>query len=225
MALNKEGCLNVEGTVVMPQLPLGIVTIGTITKTETTTSVLFTYSDTDQTGFEYRINNGISTSGANPISLTGLTGGTSYSVEVRAINTTGSGNWSTVSSFTTDEAAIVPVVPQGIITIGTIVVTETGASVPFTYDNTDQTSFEHQVDGGSIVAGTTPISITSLTASTAYTVRARAINATGSGNWSVVSSFTTTSTVIIPTSLNFGIDIDQIEIEMLTPIYTIENLH
>jgi hypothetical protein len=225
MALNIEGGLNVEGAAAIPQAPLGTVTIGTVVVGETTATIPFTYSDTDQTDFEYRVNSGTAISTTNPISLTGLVAGTAYTVEVRAVNATGSGAWSAVSNFTTDAVVVAPTVPQGIVTIGLVAVTETTATVTFTYDDTDQDSFEYQIDSGAITAGTTPISITSLTASTAYTVRARAINATGSGNWSVVSSFTTTSTVIIPTSLNFGIDIDQIEIEMLTPIYTIENLH
>lgn len=90
------------------QVPQGTVTIGTITKTDTTASVPYTYDAADQTGFEYRLNGGaVVTASASPISLTGLTESTSYTIEVRAINATGAGTWSAVGNFTTDATPIV----------------------------------------------------------------------------------------------------------------------
>lgn len=83
-------------------VPQGIVTIGSITVGETTASIPFTYNDTDETGYEYRLDGGTATSVTSPISLTGLTAETAYTIEVRAINTSGSGAWSTLANFTTD---------------------------------------------------------------------------------------------------------------------------
>jgi hypothetical protein len=89
-------------------VPSGTVTIGTITTTQTTSSVPYTYSASDQTGFQYRLNGGAATTAsASPISLTGLTAATAYTIEVRAINAAGNGSWSSSAPFTT-AAVVVP---------------------------------------------------------------------------------------------------------------------
>ena len=94
------------------QPPQGTVTIGSITTGQTTASVPYTYSAADQTGFQYRLNGGSAvTASASPINLTGLTAGTAYTIEVRAINAAGNGAWSTVSNFTTEA------IPQGTISL------------------------------------------------------------------------------------------------------------
>ena len=86
--------------------PLGTVTISAVTPGETTASVTYSYNDTDQTGFEYRLDAGTASSlGASPATITGLTASTEYDLEVRAINASGAGTWSAVSTFTTDAAA------------------------------------------------------------------------------------------------------------------------
>lgn len=86
--------------------PSGTVTIGTITPSTTSASVPYSYSAADQTGFEYRLNGGTAASiGASPATISGLTAGTPYSIEVRAINAAGAGAWSAVSNFTTSAAA------------------------------------------------------------------------------------------------------------------------
>lgn len=87
-------------------VPQGIVTIGTITKTDTTASISLTYSLADQTGFEYRIDGGAATTGASPIPLSGLTQSTAYTIEVRAVNAVGAGNWSAAANFTTDATVL-----------------------------------------------------------------------------------------------------------------------
>lgn len=83
--------------------PSGTVTIGTITPSSTSASVPYTYSASDQTGFEYRLNGGTAASiGASPATISGLTAGTPYSLEVRAINAAGAGAWSAAANFTTE---------------------------------------------------------------------------------------------------------------------------
>ncbi|AMO36737.1 fibronectin type III domain-containing protein [Thauera humireducens] len=83
--------------------PTGTVTIGTITPSTTSASVPYSYSGSDATGFEYRLNGGTAASiGASPATISGLTASTPYSLEVRAINAAGSGSWSAVSNFTTE---------------------------------------------------------------------------------------------------------------------------
>lgn len=86
--------------------PLGTVTISSVTPGVTTASVAYSYDDTDQTGFEYRIDGGAAASiGASPATITGLTASTECDIEVRAINANGAGTWSAASTFTTDAAA------------------------------------------------------------------------------------------------------------------------
>lgn len=171
--------------------PTGTVTIGSITPNSTGASVPFTYSAADQTGFEYRLNGGAAVTGtASPQVLTGLTSSTAYTIEIRAINASGQGAWSTAANFTTSAPAAQ--VPQGTVTIGTVTTTQTTASVPYTYSLSDQTGFEYRLNGGSAVTATaSPQSLTGLTANTAYTIEIRAINATGAGTWSAVKNFTT----------------------------------
>lgn len=85
--------------------PTGTVTIGTITPGSTSASVTYSYSASDQTGYEYRIDGGTAASiGASPATISGLTASTEYDLEIRAINASGDGAWSSVSTFTTDAA-------------------------------------------------------------------------------------------------------------------------
>lgn len=226
MTINTWQPINTWG--VAAAAPQGAVTIGTIVPDETTASVPFTYDDTDNTGFEYRLDGGSPVSATSPVNLTGLIAETAYTIEVRAINATGNGTWSVVSNFTTDAVVVVPTVPQGTVTIGTIVPDETTASIPFTYSDSDQTGFEYRLDGGEAISTTSPISLTGLVAETVYTIEVRAINTTGNGAWSAVSNFTTNAEVVVPpvvSESNFGIDIVQVELEILTPTYTVEYIH
>lgn len=92
--------------------PTGTVTVGTVTVGTTTASVPFSYSAADQTGYDYRLNGGAVVSGgtSSPISVTGLTAGTAYAIEVRATNATGAGAWSASKAFTTSAAAATPTI-------------------------------------------------------------------------------------------------------------------
>lgn len=177
-------------TAAAPQVPQGVVTIGTVSVGDTSASAPFTYSLSDQTGFQYRLNAGSATTGTpSPQNLIGLTASTAYTLEIRAINATGAGAWSAVTNFTT---AATPQVPQGTFTIGAITVTETTASVPYTYSASDQTGIEYRINSGTaFTASASPQSVTGLSHSTAYTIQFRAINATGNGAWSTAANFTT----------------------------------
>jgi hypothetical protein len=82
--------------------------------------------------------------------------------------------------------------PTGTVTIGTITKTSTTATIPYTYSAADQTGFEYRLNGGATVAdAASPVDLTGLTASTAYTIEVRAVNASGQGAWSAVANFTT----------------------------------
>lgn len=90
--------------------PLGTVTISDVDPGETSAIVTYSYDDTDQTGFEYRLDGGTAASlGASPATISGLTASTEYDLEVRAINANGAGSWSAVETFTT-AAVVLPTV-------------------------------------------------------------------------------------------------------------------
>lgn len=94
--------------------PQGTFTIGTITAGQTTASVPYTYSASDQTSIQYRINGGSAvTATASPQALSGLTASTVYTIEFRAVNANGNGNWSTPANFNTQAAPVA----QGTITL------------------------------------------------------------------------------------------------------------
>tara|TARA_R110001583_G_scaffold109400_1_gene258094 strand:+ start:5382 stop:6458 length:1077 start_codon:yes stop_codon:yes gene_type:complete len=194
MGLRKWGGLRTWGDA--ESVPIGTVTIGTVSATQATAQVNFSYSGTDETGYKYRLNSGtpIDINSTNPFTIPNLTAGTQYTVEVVAYNATGDGNYSALTSFTTEAE---PVSPIGTITFGSISVTESTASVPFSYNAADETGYEYQLGSGAIISATSPISLSGLTDGTLYAIKVRAINATGSGDW-YSDNFTTETAQSIP---------------------------
>lgn len=127
--------------------------------------------------------------GIQEITITGLAANTGYYNHY--LHRDASGNDSLVSSspqwFTAAEVA-----PVGTVTIGTISVGSTSASVPYTYSAEDALGFEYRLDGGAALnAPVNPISLSGLSPSTLYTIEVRATNAGGNGAWSNPTNFTT----------------------------------
>lgn len=82
-------------------------------------------------------------------------------------------------------------IPDGELTLGTVLTTDTTATVPGTWTGTNATGFQYRVGAGSWVAfATFPFVVTGLTAATAYTVDVRPVNGTVPGDI-VSTSFTT----------------------------------
>lgn len=157
--------------------PTGTVTIGTPVPGPTSATIPFTYSASDQTGFQYRIDGGSWVAiAASPVLLTGLDDTTEYTIEVRAVNADGA-SAADSETFTTTS----PATPQGVITYGTPSTTKNLATVPFTYDLSDQTGFQFRVDGGSWTAlAGSPVALAGLNPATSYLIEVRAVNAAGS---------------------------------------------
>ena len=137
---------------------------------------------------------------SSPITVSGLTQGTSYTFTVTATN--GYGNALASSSSNSITATSVPQAPTvgtptnvtGIAFSGT-----TSASVPVTANGTGGkavSGFTVTSSPGSLTAsGGSPVTVTGLTAGTAYTFTAVATNANGNSTSSSASSSLTPSTV------------------------------
>jgi hypothetical protein len=153
------------------------------------------------TNYEYSFNNSSWTAlspadATSPVTVGGLTQNTAYTIYLRAVNVAGSGPASTGVSFTTVG------VPTGTATISSISsVTQTTATVNYSIaaGGGAITGYELYIAGGTNAWNTTtasPISVTGLTANTAYTFYVRAKNAYGNGPQSAGVASTTTRNLI-----------------------------
>jgi hypothetical protein len=179
-------------------VPSGTTTVGTITTGTTTATVPFTYSGSDQTGFEYRLNGGsaVTVSGgsaATSISLTGLTSNTTYNVEVRATNVSGGGAWSASKSFTTTSSADT----TNPTLTGTITVTgisSSGYTLSWSAgsDNVAVTGYEVQINSEGYVNNGAALSkvVTGRTAGATDTVYVRAFDAAGNRSTAISTTVT-----------------------------------
>lgn len=77
--------------------PVGVISFGTPSKTDSTITQPYTYSASDQTGFEQSINNGSWVSSTSPVSLSGLPEKTFVNISVRPVNDDGVGQTYTTS--------------------------------------------------------------------------------------------------------------------------------
>jgi len=118
----------------------------------------------------------------SPLTITGLTAGTTYALSIRAVNSVGPGASASAGSVTPVAGA--PSAPAGItITPGneSLVVSITAGSA----NGAAITDYEYSTDGGttwtSAGTATGPFTITGLTGGTSYTVQVRAVNSVGPG--------------------------------------------
>ncbi|MEZ5340420.1 MAG: fibronectin type III domain-containing protein [Acidimicrobiales bacterium] len=187
----------------MPNAP------GTPSATRADQSALVSWSAPDDQGcavtaYNVRVNGGAMQSvgaGVTSHTFTGLTNGTSYRFEVRAVNEEGPGAWSTLS------AAVVPagrptaptISSVGPTAVGVISVGWGGAS-----GNGDAISFyQYRVNGGTATTTTSnPQAISGLNNSSSYSVEVRACNTVGCGVWSASQSTTTWGPPSAPASVS-----------------------
>ena len=170
-----------------PQAVPGAPTISSLAVGDGSLSVAFTPGFNGGgviSAYQYRLNGGswVTAGGtASPISIGGLSAGTSYSVELRAINAAGQGAASTPASATTPGTPGAPNVASVLAGDGTIVVT-------FTPGSTGGAPIDHYqyqtASGGTwstASTSTSPITITGLANGAAVAVSIRAVNAVGAG--------------------------------------------
>ena len=142
------------------------------------------------TSFSYRVNAGTwTTSNSSPLVISSLTNGTSYTIDLRATNTAGSGSSATVTST--------PFTTPGTPTINSVTPGNATLSLAFTAGSNGGSAilgYEYSVDGGTSWTRPTgtvsPLSIAGVVNGTSYAVKLRAYNLAGSGSAATAAAST-----------------------------------
>lgn len=171
--------------------PTGTVTISEVVPGVTSATVTYSYSASDQTGFEYRIDGDEPASlGASPATVSGLDAATSYNtpgLEIRAINADGPGAWSSPTAFTTEPQVAAPSTAPANVQASAF----SSSRIDVTFNAVDgATGYRVEIDSGA------PIDIgdvllyqhSGLVAESSHDYRVLAYNAAGDGPWSAVVS-------------------------------------
>ena len=170
----------------------GAPTLGTITPGHGQLTVAYTAGADNGapiTNYEYSLNSGVwtsATSTANPLVITGLGNGVSYTVAIRAVNAGGGG----LASATSDPVTTLLAVPTAP-TITAITGGNGSLSVAFTAPSSDGdatiTNYKYSTDNGgtytavSPASAASPILISGLTNGTTYQVKILAVTLNGDG--------------------------------------------
>lgn len=154
------------------------------------------------TALRYRLDGGapvpLSGTGTGVRTITGLTPGQAYAVQIQQVTAAGESPWSDTKSRTPTAPAVPVAFTAGQWTatagVSSIVVNITALPVD---GGSTITALQYRLDGGTPVAfagtGTGSRTITGLTPSTEYDVEIRAVNAVGNGAWSDLKSATPTA--------------------------------
>jgi oligosaccharide reducing-end xylanase len=161
----------------------------------------------DETGFKIERKSGtaafaqIATVGAGVISYanTGLSASTAYTYRVRANNATGDSSYTNESTATT--SSVTGTVPAAPSSVSSSVVSASQINLTWTDNSNNETGFkiERKTGAGTyaqiatVGANISSYNNTALTASTAYSYRVRASNATGDSGYSLETTATTLS--------------------------------
>ncbi|NBO54868.1 MAG: hypothetical protein EBU84_09795, partial [Actinobacteria bacterium] len=215
-AINSEG-----GGTESNESEAGIVpapTINSVSPGATSVTVAFTAPTTTGgsaiSSYQYSANGGTTWSTitgqlTSPLTISGLTEGTTYSVIIRAVNSSGAGVASTTETFTTGDQPAAP-------TISSVTAGDRQLTVAFTTGangGSPLTNIEYSTDGGSTWAARSPASLfspvvistisgsgsSSLANGTAYSVKLRVVNTYGSGSDSNAVSSTPRTIPAAPT--------------------------
>jgi titin len=152
---------------------------------------------------------------SSPLTISGLSDGTSYSVEIEAVNAIGTGGASNSASGT-------PVALPGAPTITSVQVGPGSASVAFTPGSnggSSITGYRYSTNGGSTwttTSTTSPLSLTGLSNGTTYNFELEADNASGFGV-PASTSFVTPSAPSAPTIVSIISQNQALEVNLLAP--------
>jgi hypothetical protein len=180
-----------------PTGPPGAPTITSITPQDGALAVHYTApsSGAPFTGYLYQLDGSgpwlSTTSTSNPLTISGLTDGTTHSVEIEAVNNSGTGLPSNSVSGT-------PVAVPGAPTITSVQVGAGTASIAFTPGSNGGsalTGYQYSTNGGTSWTSTStasPLSLTGLANGASITLELEAVNASGAGA-PTTTTFTTPS--------------------------------
>jgi hypothetical protein len=193
----------------VPQAPTNLVA----TPGDQSVSIAFTAPNNGGsaiTNYKYSIDGGATFTAfspaitASPAVITGLTNGTSYDIQIEAVNAVGDGlNSATVTATprTTPQAPTSLVATPG----------DSIASLTFTAPSSDGgspiTNYKYSIDGGATFTAfspaitASPAVITGLTNGTTYTIKILAVNAAGDGSASTQVTATLKTIPQAPTNL------------------------
>ena len=185
-----------------PSGPPGAATITSITPLDGGLTVNFTPPATGSpfTGYLYQLDGTgpwyPSPATTSPLTIRGLTDGTPYTVQIEAVDNSGTGSPSNTMSQT-------PVAVPGAPTVTSVDVGPAAASIAFTPGSSGGstiTGYRYSINGGgswTSIPTTSPLTLTGLGNGTAVTVELEAVNVSGPGA-SATTSFTTPSIPAAP---------------------------
>ncbi|MFN6053662.1 MAG: fibronectin type III domain-containing protein, partial [Planctomycetia bacterium] len=158
--------------------------------TNTAADVNFTQASGTPTGYEYNLNNTgwfSASSSTSPLTFTGLTAGTSYTVRLRAVYSVsgGANPYSDASNEITFTTRSGPLAPTNLVATPGV----GSATIAFTVPadgGSPITNYEYKVGNGAWTAlnpasTTSPVTITGLTGGSALSIQLRGVNIYGGG--------------------------------------------
>jgi titin len=140
----------------------------------------------------------------SPYTLSGLTAGMAYDVEVESANAAGTSAWSVTSTLTT--AAVTPYIPNIVVTPTVALGTGSNLTVTWTApaaDGTHSVATSYNLRSSPSGAGTwttvsgvtSPYNLSGLIAGAAYDVQVQSANSAGSSAWSATATLTTATAI------------------------------
>lgn len=138
----------------------------------------------------------------SPQTLTGLTNGTTYSIQLQAVNSQGAGSASSAVSGTPRTVPDAPTALNATAGDGSVTISFTA---PASNGGAAITNYEFSIDNGATFTAFSPVDVTSpvtirgLSNGTTYAIRLRALNAAGAGAVSGTVTATPAPAVVAPT--------------------------
>ena len=230
-----QGVFSTPSTPIAPSGPPGAPTITSITPSDGSLSVAFSAASSSLSilDYEYSVDDGATwtSSGVttSPMVVNGLTDGTTYPVEIRAVNSSGAGTASPAVSGTPSALPGAPTITS--ITPGSDGTSLGIAFVPGYTGGSPITSYQYATSVGAgtssfnswtTASGTTsPLTAIGLTSGTTYSVEIRALNSNGAGPASV---YVVGATLTVPvTPIITSITPSDSSLQVTYTIYTSAN--